>query len=235
MIPNPPGYLGVTPSPVTEGVGMQVTQQDIADAATDNGLFGAALCVHSSLSSFGHVSGGACAVVDGMLDAGCTVMAPAFCYTFAAVGPMAGKLTAGQAPLDVYAPLRRLARLGGYGVMMGIDLQSMTALHLAEQMAGRVLFRRWANDRGGEVIEAEVVGCSRGFNNIEPPLRPIERRAAVGNSLWRIFPIAALLQRASEAIRNRPEITRCGDTECRRCDDGIAGGPILEGAQSAQA
>ena len=298
MIPNPPGYIGVTPSPVTEGVGVQVTQQDIADAATDNGLFGAALCVHSSLSSFGHVSGGARAVVDGMLDAGCTVMAPAFCYTlaatpppgrwlprnawdygdgppvvssevytpdrndiddsmgaisaavvetlgrsrgnnplnsFAAVGPMAGKLTAGQAPLDVYAPLRRLARLGGYVVMMGIDLQSMTALHLAEQMAGRVLFRRWANDRGGEVIEAEVGGCSRGFNNIEPPLRPIERRAAVGNSLWRIFPIAALLQRASEAIRNRPEITRCGDTECRRCDDGIAGGPILEGAQSAQA
>ena len=61
---------------------MQVTQQDIADAATDNGLFGAALCVHSSLSSFGHVSGGARAVVDGMLDADCTVMAPAFCYTF---------------------------------------------------------------------------------------------------------------------------------------------------------
>ena len=178
---------------------MQVTQQDIADAATDNGLFGAALCVHSSLSSFGHVSGGARAVVDGMQDAGCTVMAPAFCYTlaatpppgrwlprnawdygdgppvvssevytpdrndiddsmgaisaavvetlgrsrgnnplnsFAAVGPMAGKLTAGQAPLDVNAPLRRLARLGGYVVMMGIDLQSMTALHLAEQMAG---------------------------------------------------------------------------------------------------
>ena len=66
---------------------MQVTQQDIADAATDNGLFGAALCVHSSLSSFGHVSGGARAVVDGMLDAGCTVMAPAFCYTFAATPP----------------------------------------------------------------------------------------------------------------------------------------------------
>ena len=87
MIPNPPGYLGVTPSPVTEGVGMQVTQQDIADAATDNGLFGAALCVHSSLSSFGHVSGGARTVVDGMLDAGCTVMAPAFCYTFAATPP----------------------------------------------------------------------------------------------------------------------------------------------------
>ena len=277
---------------------MQVARQDIADAAAANRPVGASLCVHSSLSSFGHVGGGARAAIDGLLDAGCTVMAPAFSYTFAAspppgrslprnawddsagpfavssevytpdcndiddsmgavsaavvettgrsrgnhplnsfaaVGPMAGKLTASQAPLDVYAPFKELARLGGYVVMMGVDLRSITALHFAEQMAGRVLFRRWASDRGGAVIEVEVGGCSRGFNNMELALRRIERRAVVGNSLWRIFPSAALLERASGAIRSRPEITRCGISECWRCADGIAGGPILEGAQSAQA
>ena len=137
---------------------------------------------------------------------------------------MAGKLTASQAPLDVYAPFKELARLGGYVVMMGVDLRSMTALHFAEQMAGRVLFLRWATDRGGAVIEVEVGGCSRGFNNMELALRRIERRAVVGNSLWRIFPSAALLERASGAIRSRPEITRCGISECWRCDDSIAGG-----------
>ena len=77
---------------------MQVTRRDIADAAASNGLCGAALCVHSSLSSFGHVVGGARAVVYGLLDAGCTVMVPAFSYNFAvaaAAGPDAARATHG--------------------------------------------------------------------------------------------------------------------------------------------
>ena len=274
---------------------MQVNRRGIADAAAANGLCDAALCVHSSLSSFGRVVGGARALVDGLLDAGCTVMVPAFSYSFAvpqpagrmlsrnawgdvddgelpavsaevytpdcndihdsmgaipaavletkgrargehalnsfaAVGPSARELIAGQAALDVFAPFRELAGLGGYVVMMGVDLQTMTALHLAEQMAGRTLFRRWANGPDGRVVEAECGGCSRGFNKLDPALRPIERRAAVGDSLWRIFSIADVLEHASAAIRERPGITRCDVGGCDRCEDGIAGGPILDGA-----
>ena len=276
---------------------MRVTRHDIADAAAAHGLSAAALCVHSSLSSFGRAVGGARAVVDGLLDAGCTVMVPAFTYdfavaqppgrklsrnawgdrdddglppvsadvytpdchdvhrsmgaipaavldtkgrargdhalnSFAAVGPLARELIAGQAPLDVFAPFRKLASLGGYVVMMGVDLRTMTALHLAEHMAGRTLFRRWANSPDGEVVEAECGGCSRGFNNLEPALGPIERRTTVGDSLWRIFPIANVLDRASAAIRERPGITRCNVDDCDRCEDGIAGGPILQDAPS---
>ena len=271
---------------------MPVTRQDISDAAAANGLAGEALCVHSSLRSFGRVVGGARAVVEGLLDAGCTVMVPAFTYdfavaqppgrvlprnawgdrddgglpsatetvyapdgndvhesmgaipaavlqtkgrargdhplnSFAAVGPLARELIAGQAPLDVFAPFRELARVGGYMVMMGVDLRTMTALHLAEQMAGRTPFRRWASGPEGGVVEAECGGCSRGFNALEPALSPVERRAGVGDSLWRIFPIGYALKRASAAIRERPEVTRCDVADCDRCEVGIAGGPIL--------
>ena len=276
---------------------MRVIRRDIAGAAAANGLAGAALCVHSSLSSFGQVVGGARAVVDGLLDAGCTVMVPAFTYdfavaqppgrvlrrnawgdrdddglppateevytpdrndvhesmgaipaavlatkarvrgdhplnSFAAAGRGADNLIAGQAPLDVFAPFRELARLSGYVVMMGVDLRMMTALHLAEQMAGRTPFRRWASGADGGVVEAECGGCSRGFNAIGPALSPVERRATVGDSVWRIFPIADVLERASEAIRERPEITRCDVADCDRCEDGIAGGPVAQGASS---
>ena len=152
--------------------------------------------------------------------------------SFVAVGPVARELIAGQAPLDVFAPFRELARLGGYVVMMGVDLRTMTALHLAERMAGRTPFRRWAGGPDGRVVEAECGGCSRGFNAIEPALSPVERRADVGDSLWRVFPITEALARASAAIRERPEITRCDVADCDRCEDGIAGGPILQGAPS---
>ena len=52
--------------------------------------------------------------------------------SFAAVGPGAATLIAGQTPLDVFAPLRALAAAGGAVLLMGVGLERMTLLHLAE-------------------------------------------------------------------------------------------------------
>ena len=55
-----------------------VNRAELADAARALGLAGRALCVHSSLRSFGHVEGGARTVVEALLDEGCTVLVPTF-------------------------------------------------------------------------------------------------------------------------------------------------------------
>ncbi len=146
--------------------------------------------------------------------------------SFAAVGPLAEEMIQGQAPLDVNAPLRVLAKMGGFVVLMGVGLQAMTLLHLAEQRAGRVLFRRWANGSEGQIVEVETGGCSHGFHNLEGLLSPLMREARVGNSRWRVFPATGTLKAASEAIRRDPAVTHCGETPCR-CDDAVQGGPIL--------
>jgi aminoglycoside N3'-acetyltransferase len=147
--------------------------------------------------------------------------------SFAAVGPLAHELIDGQAAMDVYAPLRALAGLGGSVVMMGVGLTSMTLIHLAEQEAGRALFVRWANGADGDVVMVEVGSCSDGFRRLEPALQPIERRVNVGESVWRVFPAGEAVQRAAAAIRAEPGITRCANESCTRCRDGVAGGPIL--------
>ncbi|MCY3810683.1 MAG: AAC(3) family N-acetyltransferase [Gammaproteobacteria bacterium] len=146
--------------------------------------------------------------------------------SFAAAGPDARKLVAGQTGMDVYAPIRELADRGGYVVLMGVGLESMTALHLAEQMAGRRLFRRWANGPDGEAMELSVGGCSRGFGALDPVLSKVERTQRVGNGLCRAFPLRELLTLASAAIASRPEVTRCTRADCVRCADAVAGGPV---------
>lgn len=55
-----------------------VTRSEIAAAARNAGLEGLPIEVHSSLSSFGTVEGGAPAVVEGLLDASTTVVVPTF-------------------------------------------------------------------------------------------------------------------------------------------------------------
>jgi aminoglycoside 3-N-acetyltransferase len=147
--------------------------------------------------------------------------------SFSAVGPLAADLVGGQAPLHVYAPLEELVRRDGAVALMGVGLDKMTLLHLAEQVAGRALFRRWANGPDGLPMEVETGGCSEGFPNLEPILSPLEKRTNVGLSTWRVFRAGATLRAAARAIRRDPHITHCGRAGCDRCNDAVLGGPLL--------
>jgi aminoglycoside 3-N-acetyltransferase len=148
--------------------------------------------------------------------------------SFSALGPVATELIRGQQPMRVYAPLEELARREGSVVLMGVDMTRMTLLHLAEQRAGRSLFRRWARDDSGDTIEMEQGGCSSGFEQLRPALRSIERDDLVGSSQWRVYPAAPVLDVASKIIRDHPRITHCPDVACIRCRDMTSGGPIID-------
>ena len=63
----------------SERSGMPLNEQTIESAVCGMGLRGQDVAVHSSLSSFGHVTGGANAVVAGLLNACNTVTMPSFC------------------------------------------------------------------------------------------------------------------------------------------------------------
>jgi aminoglycoside N3'-acetyltransferase len=148
--------------------------------------------------------------------------------SFAAVGPRASELVSGQSASDVYAPLKALACAGGYVLLMGVGLERITLLHLAEKEAGRVLFRRWANDERGRPSVVEAGGCSEGFGRLEPCLSPITRTTVVGQSTWRLLPADETVARAAAAIRADPSVTHCNVEDCERCNDAVAGGPVLK-------
>ena len=272
---------------------MNVGKQRIREGVRDLGLSQKAVCLHSSLNSFGRVTGGAGAVVQAFLDEGCTILVPTFSGryaiappvhlrferngwnyetavtsgeiiepfspaadeidremgaipaavlslpgrvrgnnpldSFTAAGPLARELAAGQTTSDVYAPLEALARVRGFVLLMGVGLERMTLLHLAEKEAGRTLFRRWAKDTQGRPIAVEVGGCSEGFGKLEPYLSPDARTTTVGRSCWTLFPADAALARAAAAIRTDTNITHCGVETCERCNDSAAGGAIVDG------
>ncbi len=156
----------------------------------------------------------------------------AYC-PFAAVGPLAHALIDEQTAEDVYAPFRVMAEHGGSVVMMGVGLTSLTLIHWAEAFAGRQLFRRWAlvpaiGANGGTEVQMFLVGgCSNGFAKLEPAIGSLAGETRVGESRWRAFPARRTVDAATEAIRRDPEITSCGASDCSRCIDSVAGGPII--------
>jgi aminoglycoside 3-N-acetyltransferase len=150
--------------------------------------------------------------------------------SFAALGPLADDLLAGQTAEEVYTPLGALAERGGAIVLMGVDVTRMTFIHLAEQVAGRTMFRRWANASDGRAIMVAAGGCSEGFGKLIPVLTPLLCERRVGDSHWRVYPARETLEAASEAIRSNPFITHCGNRSCERCNDAVLGGPELTGS-----
>jgi aminoglycoside 3-N-acetyltransferase len=147
--------------------------------------------------------------------------------SFSALGHHAADLIAAQRPDDVYAPLTTLARRNGFVLLIGVGLDKLTLLHLAEKHAGRRLFRRWANNRDGHPIAVEVGGCSAGFPQLAAELHTQIQTITVGHSTWQLLPARTTLERAIAAMRAHPTITHCGDPTCARCTDAVAGGPLL--------
>ena len=64
-----------------------VRAADVSRGVVAAGLAGRAVCIHSSLRSFGDIEGGAAAVVVGFLAVDCTVLVPTFSWDAFAVSP----------------------------------------------------------------------------------------------------------------------------------------------------
>lgn len=145
--------------------------------------------------------------------------------SFAAVGRHAQMLVSGQTDRDVYAPLQKLYEADGYVLLMGVGLDRATAIHYAEQVAGRNPFIRWSKDDRGNTVPVSAGGCSDGFEQLAGILKSYEKTVTVGRSLWRCYRVRDLVDVCVAAIRENPGITHCGNADCSRCNDAILGGP----------
>lgn len=147
--------------------------------------------------------------------------------SFAAAGKNAAALVEGQSAKDVYAPFRELCRTDGFVLLLGVGLTRCTAIHYAEQQAGRELFVRWAKAPEGKTIPVQTGSCSEGFEAFAPVLAPAVRTVQVGESRWQVIWARELVRLCADAIRKNPGITHCGDPDCGRCNDAVRGGPVI--------
>jgi aminoglycoside N3'-acetyltransferase len=148
--------------------------------------------------------------------------------SFTTIGPLAQEIIAAQRPSNIYGPYKQTyARDRAHLLLVGVGLTTATPIHFAEEKAGRRLFRRWALDSKRGTMEAEVGGCSYGFDNLAPSVAHIETTVQVGQSVWRIYPFRPFIDAIAGAIAENPTITHCQNPGCLECRDAARGGPLL--------
>lgn len=143
--------------------------------------------------------------------------------SYAAVGPLAQAILAPQDDFNVYGVYQSPQARNAVVLSIGVTPNSITPIHYAEQLAGKALFRRWAQTAQRGVVETCVGSCSEGFIHLQPYLSTIQSEKRVGESIWTAYPLEALLEVCAQAFRKNPSITRCSD-DCPRCEDMALGG-----------
>jgi aminoglycoside 3-N-acetyltransferase len=152
----------------------------------------------------------------------------------------ADAILATQTIKEPLAPIQALAEENGWVVLAGVDHTVNTSMHLAEKLAGRRQFIRWALVRdmltrpvplklaghnfastsvNERVIECPgFPGCSAGFQAISKDIQPFTKRVTAGNSAIQAVPLAALFHAVISKINQDPKALLCFDPNCARCN-----------------
>lgn len=245
--------------------------------------------VHSSLSSFGQVRGGAVAVLAALLHTCDTVVMPAFTYqsmvwpsvgpsdngidykdpqlarlnedaslfhsqlpvhpdvgaisdtlqrlstfairsshpvlSFVAMGEHMDEALAPQTIEDPLAPLQWLQHNSGDVLLIGVGHTRNTSIHLAEKLANRKQFTRWAITLNGDSEKAYAMrlpnypGCSDGFDTLEPEIQHTAKQITIGDATIQRVPLMLMIPIIVGWIEEEPDALLCSRPDCQRCHD----------------
>jgi aminoglycoside 3-N-acetyltransferase len=143
--------------------------------------------------------------------------------SFTALGDGADELLATQSIEKPYGPIEWLQHQHGDVLLLGVDHTRNTAIHLAEHLAGRKQFIRWAitleDGRGRAVELPSFPGCSDGFNAVEAEIKQMTRETTIGAATVRRIPLELLIPIVVGWIDDDPSALLCDRASCTRCND----------------
>lgn len=134
--------------------------------------------------------------------------------SFIAYGALADELMRPGTEVDAVEPIRRLMEAGGDVLLIGVTHTNSTAIHLAEQLAGRELFVRHALTPDG-VRAVRTGGCGEAFDGLQPYVEHLERRATVGMATLRCYALQPYVETARKLVERDAFALLCN--ECDRC------------------
>jgi aminoglycoside 3-N-acetyltransferase len=138
--------------------------------------------------------------------------------SFAAAGAHAKAILNAQSLENPLGPLEWLHDHGGDVLLLGVDHRVNTAIHLAEKLAGRKQFVRWAVGVDRAFRLPGFPGCSNGFNAIAGKLAWITHQTTLGTATLQRLPLKGLVQVARQIISTDPLALLCDDPACERCN-----------------
>jgi aminoglycoside 3-N-acetyltransferase len=133
-------------------------------------------------------------------------------------GINARKFLDAQSIKEPLGAIQTLQDAGGWVLLLGVDHTVNTSIHYGEQLAGRKQFIRWALTSKGVIPCQRFPGCSAGFEAITPHLEEACRRVEIGEAIVQAVPVAGLLDKMVELVKQDALALLCDQEDCERCN-----------------
>jgi aminoglycoside 3-N-acetyltransferase len=160
-------------------------------------------------------------------------------HSVAAIGKRAGEFTEGHervGAMRIHSPIDKLAKAGGYTLLLGVRHDSNSTVHVGESYAAPWYlgfpFSPTDPAEANILVESSVItarlagfqsGCSIAFNAIELPLREhgeiVDFR--IGAALCQLMPAQAIIDRTFDLIRERDSALLCSWADCFFCSNAL--------------
>ncbi len=135
-----------------------------------------------------------------------------------------------QTLADPLAPIQALIEADGWVLLLGVDHTVNTSIHLAEKLAGRKQFVRWALTPAGVVECPGFPGCSDGFQSFAFRVEPLVRKVQIGQTIIQALPLRDMLEFARDWILSDPQAFLCERMDCVRCQAARETSAAVEGS-----
>ena len=134
------------------------------------------------------------------------------------VGIGADAILESQTIQEPLKPIQMMLEERGWVILLGVDHDVNTSIHLAETQSGRKQFVRWALTVDGIVECLHFPGCSDGFPALAPSLEAITNQVRLGSGRIQAVPLEGLITAAKRKIREEPFALLCDRSYCERCE-----------------
>lgn len=151
-------------------------------------------------------------------------------HSFVACGPLSRELLSTHRDNNPLGPLKKLNLHRGAVLLLGTNLQSAIALHLALEAkrppsttTRRIALRLNAGSHVERVVVENFPGCSKGFDKLEA-LLSLEaiKFVPLARASLRKIPLRYLLQLAHTVLQQDPLALFCNEATCSECSSAKA-------------
>jgi aminoglycoside 3-N-acetyltransferase len=121
-------------------------------------------------------------------------------------------------------PYHKLALLGGFILLLGVDQDRSTTLHTAEALANapylKTIYSKYKKD--GKEIEIKIekmAGPHRNFIGLDKIFKEkgLISIGKIGNAVCRLIDAKAMIDIVVELIKGKPDVCLCDNPSCKDC------------------
>lgn len=143
-------------------------------------------------------------------------------YSFVAVGKHGDELIRDYSLDDPLLPIKRFLKQDPKILLVGVGFDSVTAIHVAEQLRLYVKFVRERaltfTSKGRTWVDITALGCSNGFEKLKAHMGGKDSsEAMIGAANSQVYQMKKLIERADSLIEKQPMALLCDNPACLSC------------------